>query len=46
VKIEGQGLTVTGVGLNGHPKTETFELLKEVSTQIVPKAKGGNAKVS
>jgi LPS export ABC transporter protein LptC len=46
VKIEGQGLTVTGVGLNGHPKTETFELLKKVSTQIVPKAKGGNAKVS
>src|SRR5579863_7979192 len=34
VKIMGQGLTVTGVGLDGHPKTETFELLKEVSTQI------------
>jgi LPS export ABC transporter protein LptC len=46
VKIEGQGLTVTGVGMTGHPKTETFELLKEVSTQIVPKAKGGDAKVS
>lgn len=46
VKIEGQGLTVTGVGLTGHPKTETFELLNEVSTQIVPKPKGGNAKVS
>jgi Tfp pilus assembly protein FimT len=43
---EGQGLTVTGVGMTGHPKTETFELLKEVSTQIVPKAKGGDAKVS
>jgi len=46
VKIEGQGLTVTGIGLTGHPKTETFELLNEVSTQIVPKPKGGNAKVS
>jgi LPS export ABC transporter protein LptC len=46
VKIEGQGLTVTGVGLTGHPKTETFELLNEVSTQIVPKTKGSNAKVS
>ena len=46
VKIEGRGLTVTGIGLTGHPKTETFELLKEVSTQIVPKAKGVDAKVS
>jgi lipopolysaccharide export system protein LptC len=46
VKIVGHGLTVTGVGLNGHPKTETFELLKEVSTQIVPKPKGGDAEVS
>jgi LPS export ABC transporter protein LptC len=46
VKIVGTGLTVTGVGMNGHPKTETFELLKEVSTQIVPKPKGIDAKVS
>ena len=46
VKIEGRGLTVSGVGMTGHPKTETFELLKQVSTQIVPKAKGGDAKVS
>jgi lipopolysaccharide export system protein LptC len=46
VKIVGEGLTVTGVGMNGHPKTETFELLKEVRTQIVPKPKGGDAKVS
>jgi len=46
VKIEGQGLTVTGIGMTGHPKTETFQLLKEVSTQIVPKSKGGSAKVS
>ena len=46
VKIVGQGLTVTGIGLNGHPKTETFELLDEVSTQIVPKSKSSKAKVS
>jgi LPS export ABC transporter protein LptC len=46
VKIEGQGLTVSGIGLNGHPKTETFQLLKEVNTQVIPKQKGGDAKVS
>jgi LPS export ABC transporter protein LptC len=46
VKIEGQGLTVSGIGLNGHPKTETFQLLKEVNTQVIPKHKGGDAKVS
>jgi LPS export ABC transporter protein LptC len=46
VKIEGHGLIVTGIGMNGQTKAETFELLKEVSTQIVPKPKGGNAKVS
>ena len=46
VKIEGAGLVVTGIGMSGHPKTETFELLKEVNTQIVPKTKGGGAKVS
>jgi len=46
VKIEGAGLVVTGIGMTGHTKTQTFELLKEVNTQIVPKTKGGNAKVS
>jgi LPS export ABC transporter protein LptC len=46
VKIEGAGLVVTGIGMTGHTKTQTFELLKEVNTQIVPKTKGDNAKVS
>jgi LPS export ABC transporter protein LptC len=46
VRIEGAGLVVTGIGMTGHPKTEMFQLLKEVNTQIVPKTKGGNAKVS
>ncbi len=46
VKIEGRGLTVSGIGMSGHLKTETFELLKQVNTEIVPKSKGGEAKVS
>jgi len=46
VKIEGHGMTVSGIGMRGHTKTETFELLKEVNTQVVPKQKGGDAKVS
>jgi LPS export ABC transporter protein LptC len=46
VKIEGQGLTVTGVGLYGHPKAELFELLQHVSTEIVPKHKGAGSKLS
>ncbi len=46
VTIVGEGLTVTGIGLNGHPKTEVFELLKQVNTRIVPGKKGADAKVS
>jgi len=46
VKVEGEGLTVTGVGLTGHPKAEVFELLKQVNTQIAPRKKGGDRKVS
>jgi len=46
VRIEGQGLTVTGVGLSGHPKEEEFQLLNEVSTRIMPKAQHANPKVS
>jgi LPS export ABC transporter protein LptC len=46
VKVEGEGLTVTGIGLTGHPKAEVFELLKQVSTQIVPRKKGVERKVS
>jgi lipopolysaccharide export system protein LptC len=37
VTIEGEGLTVTGVGLTGHPRRRQFELLRQVSTRIVPK---------
>ncbi|HTT78009.1 MAG TPA: LPS export ABC transporter periplasmic protein LptC [Candidatus Binataceae bacterium] len=46
VRIEGQGMTVTGVGLRGHPKEEEFQLLNEVSTRIIPKAEHASAKVS
>jgi LPS export ABC transporter protein LptC len=46
VRIEGQGLTVTGVGLRGHPKEEEFQLLNEVSTRIMPKPQHANPKVS
>jgi LPS export ABC transporter protein LptC len=46
VKIVGQGLTVTAVGLKGHPKEEDFQLLNEVSTHIEPKAKHDQPKVS
>lgn len=42
VKIEGDGLQVTGIGMTGHPKAETFQLLNQVSTRIVPKKKGAN----
>ena len=42
VKIEGEGLTVTGIGLTGHPKAETFQLLNQVSTRIMPRQKGAS----
>ena len=37
VKIDGQGLSVSGTGLSGHPKAESFELLKQVTTRILPR---------
>ena len=40
VKIEGDGVEVAGIGLAGHLKTETFQLLNQVSTRIVPRQKG------
>lgn len=46
VKIEGEGLTVTGVGLSGHPKAEVFQLLNQVSTEITPRHKGASSNLS
>lgn len=46
VRIEGEGLTVTGVGLSGHPKAEVFQLLNQVSTEITPRHKGASSNLS
>jgi len=43
VKIDGPGLDVAGVGLSGHPKAQTFQLLKEVKTVIDEKARRAKA---
>jgi LPS export ABC transporter protein LptC len=37
VSVEGEGLKVTGMGLSGNSKTRTFDLLGQVSTQVIPK---------
>lgn len=37
VQIEGQGLTVTGVGMTGHPNERNFSLLSQTNTVVVPK---------
>jgi lipopolysaccharide export system protein LptC len=36
VKVVGKGLTVTGVGLKGHPKERSFTLLSQTNTVVVP----------
>lgn len=39
VKVTGQGLTVTGIGLSGHLKDQTFSLLKQTNTVVIFKKK-------
>ncbi len=46
VRIEGPGMVVTGIGLTGHPKAQTFQLLRQVSTQITPRQTSATAKTS
>jgi LPS export ABC transporter protein LptC len=46
VKISGPGLDVAGVGLSGHPKAQTFQLLKEVKTIINEKQRRAEARAS
>jgi LPS export ABC transporter protein LptC len=46
VTIIGPQMTVTGIGMSGRPNAQTFELLKQVTTQITPKEKSAKAKVS
>jgi LPS export ABC transporter protein LptC len=37
VTIRGQGLSVTGVGMTGHPNERNFSLLSQTNTVVVPK---------
>jgi LPS export ABC transporter protein LptC len=46
VRINGPGLDVAGVGLNGHPKAQTFQLLNQVRTVIDEKKRRFGAKSS
>jgi LPS export ABC transporter protein LptC len=46
VSILGPNMSVSGVGLTGHPKAEVFELLQQVSTRIVPRQKSAPVKGS
>jgi LPS export ABC transporter protein LptC len=46
VKIESPDLIVTGIGLSGHPNTQSFELHKQVTTVITPRQKVDKTKVS
>jgi LPS export ABC transporter protein LptC len=46
VRIEGPGMVVTGIGLTGHPKAQTFQLLRQVSTRITPRQTSATAKTS
>jgi LPS export ABC transporter protein LptC len=39
VEVDGQGLTVTGVGLTGHPNERSFSLLSQTNTVVAPKKK-------
>jgi LPS export ABC transporter protein LptC len=41
VEVAGQGLTVKGVGLTGHPNQRNFSLLSQTDTVVVPKKNSG-----
>jgi LPS export ABC transporter protein LptC len=46
VTIRGSNLLVTGIGLTGHPRAQTFELLRQVSTHLTPRQTSAPAKTS
>lgn len=46
VTIEGPDMHVTAIGLSGHPKAQTFQLLRQVSTRITPRQSSATAKTS
>lgn len=46
VRIESPETLITGIGLSGHPKAQTFELQRQVSTRITPRQTSAKAKTS
>lgn len=44
VEVDGQGLTVTGVGLTGHPNERSFSLLSQTNTVVVVPKKSRDLK--
>jgi LPS export ABC transporter protein LptC len=46
VTIQNPGLLITGIGLSGHPKAQTFQLQRQVSTRITPRQTSAQAKTS
>ena len=46
VTIASPEITVTGIGMSGHPKAEIFELHKQVTTRITPRQKSDQPKIS
>jgi LPS export ABC transporter protein LptC len=46
VTISGPSVHITGIGLSGHPKAQTFELQRQVSTHISPRQSSAQAKRS
>jgi LPS export ABC transporter protein LptC len=37
VQVQGEGLTVTGTGMTGHPNERSFTLLSQTNTVVIPK---------
>lgn len=46
VTIQGPDVLITGIGLRGHPKAQTFQLQRQVSTRITPRQTSAQAKTS
>lgn len=44
VEVQGQGMTVTGIGLTGHPNERNFTLISQTNTVVVVPKKSGDAK--
>jgi len=46
VTIQGPDLLITGIGLSGHPKAQTFSIERQVATRVTPRQAGTHAKAS